>query len=137
MKADFFNQAMAASFAKESNTRSVSDMRLTTIVATVAFSLFAILDYLVYREHFLTLLIIRLVVILLSFIINLLTRFGFGQRRIRDIGMAEYLICSLAIILMINLTADTASPYYAGIIVIFIVFNDLIYSYFINYIFSS
>ena len=56
MKADFTNQAMAASFEKESNTRSVSDTRLSTIVATVAYSLFAILDYLVYREHFLTLL---------------------------------------------------------------------------------
>jgi hypothetical protein len=50
MKADFSNKTMLSQFEQEVVAKAITDTRLATILATGAFSAFALLDYLVYRQ---------------------------------------------------------------------------------------
>ena len=125
MKPDFSNRAMAAEFEQEIVTKAIANTRLATITATVSFSLFAILDYILYPAHLLTFFLIRLALIFLSFIINLLTRIRLGRRFILELGMVEYIVCCLSIVLMIYLTGDSSSSYFAGIVAIFVSFSAI------------
>jgi response regulator RpfG family c-di-GMP phosphodiesterase/signal transduction histidine kinase len=125
MRPEFSKRALASEFEQELVAKAIVNARLSTITATISFGIFALLDYLVYRELLATFLLIRGGLIFSLFIINLLTRVKFGQRHILGLGMAEYLICTLSIVLMINLTGDSSSPYYAGIVAIFVSFAAL------------
>jgi signal transduction histidine kinase len=125
MKPDFSNKTLAVEFEQEIVTNAIGSTRLATITGSIAFSLFAILDYILYPEQLLTFFIIRFAVIFFSFIINLLTRIKFGRRFILELGMAEYFVCCLSIVLMINLTGDSSSSYFAGIIATFVSFSAI------------
>jgi response regulator RpfG family c-di-GMP phosphodiesterase/signal transduction histidine kinase len=113
---------LLAEFEKETVQKAVRDARIASVAASVAFPLFGILDYFLYSRLFAVFLIIRFVVITMSMGIYMLTFTSFGGRHPRGLGMMEYLICCLSIALMVHLTGDPSSPYYAGINLTLIIF---------------
>jgi response regulator RpfG family c-di-GMP phosphodiesterase/signal transduction histidine kinase len=121
-KTSVFDADLLAGFESETVRKASSDTRLATIVAAISFSFFGILDYFVYAQLFRIFIFIRLIVVISNMGIYLLTMTGFGKRFPRELGMAGYCICCLSIVLMVHLTGDAASPYYAGVSLVLIVF---------------
>lgn len=113
---------LAKEFERETIAKAITDTRLAAIAASVAFPLFNILDYFIYPHLYFSFLAIRAVVVALSMIIFSLARTKLGKRHPRELGMLEYIICCLSISLMVHMTGDTSSPFYAGINLVLIVF---------------
>jgi len=116
------DNSLVGSFNRESIDKARRDARLAAITACAAFPAFSFLDYFVYRQFLLIFSCIRLTVIALSLVVYSLTGTKLGRRNPRGLGMAEYLICCLSVVIMIHVTGDSASPYYVGIITILMIF---------------
>jgi putative nucleotidyltransferase with HDIG domain len=123
MSAEIDKTQMAQGFKQETIAQTISNTRLASITAVIAFGLYFILDIIVYPGYLFIFLYIRLGVMALSLIINLLTRVRAFRRYPRGLAMAEFLICGLSLVLMVHLSGDAASPYYAGVMTVFIIFN--------------
>ncbi len=102
-------------FLQETREKVARDLRLTTVVASIAFVLFNILDYFLYPTLYFQLLLLRVGVVIGSFLIFFTTRTGIGRRFSLELAMLEYVLCGLSIVWMVHLSGGYASPYYAGI----------------------
>ena len=113
---------LLAGFEQETISKAVDDFQRSLVVAMICFLLFGVLDYFVYRELFAVFCLIRLVVIITYLCLFLITRTRFGARYPRELAMVQYLVCCLSIVLMVYLSRDSSSPYYAGINLVLIFF---------------
>ncbi len=113
---------LRAEFDKEATLKCRKDTLIGSVAAAVAFPLFGFLDPVVYPDHLVELLSIRLGVVILSGVIYVLARTPLGTRRPFDLAMIEYVIAGLGIAVMIHITEGYLSPYYAGINLILICF---------------
>lgn len=109
-------------FKAETFQKAIRDTRLSAIVAVVGFALFTILDFFSYRDLYVTLTVIRLVVVVCSFLVYLTMRTSFGQARPYLMAMVEYLLCGVSIVTMVHLTGGYVSAYYAGINLVLLFF---------------
>ena len=109
------NSTLLQAFEKESTEKARVDTRLTAIAAAVAYPLFLVLDYAVFRQHFFEFMVIRAVVVALSLIVFLIMKTGFGAKNARGFAIFMYLFCGLSICLMVHMSGGYSSSYYAGI----------------------
>jgi hypothetical protein len=125
-EAEILDADLLSEFESETVQKAARDLRRSAIVAFMFFPIFGILDYFVYAQFFTAFVTIRIFVMLSCVVMILIMMSGFGKRNPRDLGMAEYLICCLSIVLMVHLTGDPASPYYAGINLVLITFISML-----------
>ena len=118
--------ALLNGFIEENREKAVRDTRLTSVIASIAFALFNILDYFIYPSLYITFLIIRVVVILSNFLLFFLVGSKVGRKFPQEIAMIEYLVCGLSIVWMVHLTGGYASAYYAGINLVLLAFIFLL-----------
>lgn len=111
-----------AAFEQERATKAQRDTRISTVIASILFSLFGALDLYMYPDSVSELFIIRGSVVLISAVVLALSYTRPGIRYSRLLGMVEYLACTLSIVLMVHITEGYLSPYYAGINLVLIVF---------------
>jgi len=109
-------------FKKETLEKAITGTKLASLAASTFFPLFIILDYFVYPELFFQFLVIRIAVVAASLANYLLAKNRIGTKYARELTMLEYLICSLAIVIMVHITGDCSSPYYAGINLVILAF---------------
>ena len=115
-----------SAFDNERRKKDIKDIRITTVVASVTFMLFNVLDRLEFPDYANLFLVIRLSVVLLNLILVLLTLSPNAQQYSHLIKMAFYLIYSSSITVMTQFTGGYLSPYYAGINIVLIGFMVLI-----------
>ena len=113
-------------FTLETCEKAIRDTKTTAIVASIAFSLFGLLDYALYPDFFVHLIVIRIGVVISNIFVFLLIHTKFGARYPRQIAMAEYLICGLSIVLMVHLVGGYLTPYYAGINLVLLAFISIL-----------
>jgi len=113
-------------FTIETCEKAIRDTKTTAIVASIAFSLFGLLDYALYPDFFVQLIVIRIGVVISNIFVFLLIHSKFGARYPRQIAMAEYLICGLSIVLMVHLVGGYLTPYYAGINLVLLAFISIL-----------
>jgi response regulator RpfG family c-di-GMP phosphodiesterase/signal transduction histidine kinase len=113
-------------FTVETCEKAIRDTKTTAMVASIAFSLFGLLDYALYPDYFVQLIVIRIGVVISNIFVFLLIRTEFGARSARQIAMAEYLICGLSIVLMVHLVGGYLTPYYAGINLVLLAFISIL-----------
>lgn len=113
-------------FLNETLEKTVRDVKLGAIVASIAFALFNIVDYIAYREIYFLLTLIRIGVIFLNLIIFGIMHSAFGKRYPLVFSMLEYLICGLSIVFMVHISGGYSSPYYAGINLVMLAFIFLL-----------
>ncbi|TVQ41226.1 MAG: sensor histidine kinase, partial [Spirochaetaceae bacterium] len=92
------------------------------IAAAIAFPVFGLLDFVMYPDHLTALLALRLAVVVASVCIYFAAKSELGERFPHRLAMAEYLVCSVGLAIMVHLTEGYQSPYYAGINLVLIVF---------------
>ncbi len=109
-------------FKKETLEKAITGVKLASLAASIFFPLFIILDYFVYPELFFQFLVIRITVVAASLVNYLLAKNRIAAKYARELTMLEYLICSLAIVIMVHITGGYSSPYYAGINLVIIAF---------------
>jgi len=109
-------------FEQELVKKAERDTRISTVIASVLFMAFGLLDVYMYPSYLRELFIIRGGVVLISAVVLTLSLALPDDRYARRLGMAEYLTCTLAIVLMVHITDGYLSPYYAGINLVLIVF---------------
>ena len=107
--------SLLQAFETESVAKARGDTRLTAIAAAVAYPLFLVLDYAVFRQHLFEFMIIRAVVVASSLIVFALMKTDFGAKSARGFAMFMYLFCGLSICLMVHMSGGYTSLYYAGI----------------------
>jgi len=113
-------------FTVETCEKAIRDTKTTAIVASIAFSLFGLLDYALYPDYFVQLILIRIGVVISNLFVFLLIRTKFGARFPRQIAMVEYLICGLSIVVMVHLVGGYMTPYYAGINLVLLAFISIL-----------
>lgn len=113
-------------FTLETSEKAIRDTKTTAIVASIAFSLFGLLDYALYPDFFVHLIVIRIGVVISNIFVFLLIHTRFGARYPRQLAMAEYLICGLSIVLMVHLVGGYLTPYYAGINLVLLAFISIL-----------
>ncbi|MBN1837236.1 MAG: response regulator [Spirochaetales bacterium] len=106
---------LRAEFERECVERGGVDLRNTALVVLVFYSLFALLDYVLYPDLFRQFLYLRLAVAAISVCLFFACRIPFVQRHHRGFAMFMYFATGLPIIAMVHLGGGYASPYYAGI----------------------
>jgi response regulator RpfG family c-di-GMP phosphodiesterase/signal transduction histidine kinase len=121
-----YTEPIQRGFSTETLDKAIGDVRLTTIVASIAFALFNIVDYIAYRDIYFLLTILRIGVIVLNLIIFAIMHTELGKRYPLHFSMLEYLICGLSIVSMVHLSGGYASPYYAGINLVMLAFIFLL-----------
>ncbi len=109
-------------FERELATKAERDTRNSTVIASVLFTVFGVLDVYMYPSHLRELFIIRGGVVLISAVVLAFSFALPGDRYARRLAMVEYLACTLAIVVMVHITEGYLSPYYAGINLVLIVF---------------
>lgn len=109
-------------FEQELITKAERDTRISTVIASILFTLFGVLDVYMYPSYLRELFIIRGGVVLTSAIVLTFSLLLPDDRHARRLGMVEYLACTLAIVLMVHITEGYLSPYYAGINLVLIIF---------------
>ncbi len=112
----------APEYLEEQKDRALRNSRIAAIFAAIAIMIFAILDTVVYPELVRDFLYIRITVVAVSMILFALTWIPGARNFGCEIGMVQYVVTALSIVLMIHLSEGYLSPYYAGINVILIVF---------------
>ena len=113
-------------FTKETCEKAIRDTKLTAIVASIAFPLFGLLDYALYPDLFVQLILIRAGVVVANSFIFLLIQTKFGSRFPQEIAMLEYLVCGLSITIMVHLVGGYLTPYYAGINLVLLAFISIL-----------
>jgi len=108
-------QSLRLEFERESIQKAGVDLRNTSLVVVVFYSLFILLDYVVYPQLFFQFLYLRLGVGAVSLGIFFLCGLPFVQRHSRGFALFMYFVTGLPIIAMIHLGGGYTSPYYAGI----------------------
>ena len=84
-------------FEQELITKAERDTRISTVIASVLFTLFGVLDVYMYPSYLRELFIIRGGVILTSAIVLTFSLLLPDDRYAQRLGMVEYLACTLAI----------------------------------------
>ncbi|MDA3950617.1 MAG: ATP-binding protein [Spirochaeta sp.] len=112
----------APEYLEEQKDRALRNSRIAAVFATIAIMIFALLDTVVYPHLVQDFLLIRLGVVAVSIVLFALTWVPGARNYGREIGMVQYVVTALSIVLMIHLSEGYLSPYYAGINVILIVF---------------
>lgn len=117
------NQAeLYDAFDAERAEKARRDTRITTIMASILFPLFGVLDLFVYPGQVRELYLIRGGVLVVSAVVFVLTYTRLAQKHSRRLGMVEFFAGTLSIVLMVHITEGYLSPYYAGINLVLIVF---------------
>ncbi len=109
-------------FKKETLEKAITGAKLASLAASTFFPLFIILDYFIYPELFFQFLVIRITVVAASLVNYILAKNWISAKYARELTMLEYLICSLAIVIMVHITGDYSTPYYAGINLVILAF---------------
>lgn len=109
-------------FNAELAEKAQRDTRITTIMASILFPLFGVLDVFVYPNQMRELYLIRGGVLAVSAVVFALTFTRPAKRHSRRLGMVEFFTGTLAIVLMVHITEGYLSPYYAGINLVLIIF---------------
>jgi response regulator RpfG family c-di-GMP phosphodiesterase/signal transduction histidine kinase len=112
----------APQYLEEQKDRALRNSRIAAVFAAVAIMAFALLDTVVCPHLVRDFLVIRLSVVAVSIVLFALTWLPTARQFGREIGMVQYVVTALSIVLMIHLSEGYLSPYYAGINVILIVF---------------
>jgi len=113
---------MDAGYITEQRERALRNSRVAAVFAAVAIMLFAFLDIAVYPDLAPLFLRLRLGVVAVSAVLYAATYLPFAKNYGRGIGMIQYVMTGMSIVLMVHLSEGYLSPYYAGINVILIVF---------------
>jgi putative nucleotidyltransferase with HDIG domain len=117
------NQAeLYQAFDAERAEKARRDTRITTIMASILFPLFGVLDLFVYPGQVRELYLIRGGVLVVSAVVFALTYTRPAEKHSRRLGMIEFFTGTLSIVLMVHITEGYLSPYYAGINLVLIVF---------------
>lgn len=109
-------------FVEEQKERALRNARIAALFAATAIMVFSLLDQVVYPQFFRVFLFIRLAVVLLSAVTLALTYlppfrpFGHG------LGMFQYVVTALSVVIMVHLSEGYLSPYYAGVSFVLIAF---------------
>ena len=109
-------------FLDEARLRTQRNTRVAAVAAAIAFPVFGLLDFVMYPDYLATLFALRLAVVLASIGIYFAADRSIGQHYPFLLAMAQYLVCSLCLVIMVHLTEGYLSPYYAGINLVLIVF---------------
>ena len=109
-------------FEQELAEKAQRDTRISTIMASILFPLFGVLDAYVYPNTIRELYLIRGGVILISAVVFALSFTTLGKKHSRRLGMLEFFTGTLSIVLMVHITEGYLSPYYAGINLVLIIF---------------
>jgi putative nucleotidyltransferase with HDIG domain len=120
------NRQLHQRFEAETLEKAVRDTKIGSIVASIGFPVFGLLDYALYPEYIVQLILIRAGVVAASLVILLLIHTKLGTRFPREIAMVEYLVCGLSITFMVHLVGGYASPYYAGINLVLLVLLSIL-----------
>jgi len=120
------SEELRSAFDQELRVKSIREIRITAVVASVAFLLFNILDWFVFPDYSRLFLLIRLFVLAFNIIFALITLLPNAHRYSYILKMSAYMIYSASIIIMIQLTGGYLSSYYAGLNVILIGFMVLL-----------
>jgi len=113
-------------FDREGREKSIREIRITAVVASISFLLFNILDWYVFPDFSRLFLLIRLSVLVFNIIIALITLCPKAYRVSYLLKMSAYLVYSASIITMIHLTGGYLSSYYAGVNIVLIGFMVLL-----------
>ncbi|MFP4152356.1 MAG: HD domain-containing phosphohydrolase [Alkalispirochaeta sp.] len=113
---------MDAGYIAEQRARALRNSRIAAVFAAVAIMLFAFLDLAVYPDLAPLFLRLRLGVVAVSAVLYAATYLPFAKNYGRGIGMIQYVMTGMSIVVMVHLSEGYLSPYYAGINVILIVF---------------
>jgi putative nucleotidyltransferase with HDIG domain len=113
-------------FDREGREKSIREIRITAVVASISFLLFNILDWYVFPDFSRLFLLIRLSVLVFNIIIALITLCPRAYRVSYLLKMSAYLVYSASIITMIHLTGGYLSSYYAGVNIVLIGFMVLL-----------
>jgi response regulator RpfG family c-di-GMP phosphodiesterase/signal transduction histidine kinase len=117
---------VVAGFLGETREKAVRDTRLTSVVASIAFALFSLLDYVIYPQLYIKFLLIRVGVVAINILLFFAVRTQTGKKYPLEIAMLEYLFCGISIVWMVHLAGGYASPYYAGINLVLLAFIFLL-----------
>lgn len=120
------NSEILTAFNIEARENGIREIRITAVVASVAFILFNILDWFVFPDYSRFFLLLRLFVLVFNAIIALLTLLPNAWKLSNFYKMSAYLVYSASIIIMIQLTGGYLSSYYAGLNIILIGFMVLL-----------
>ena len=107
-------RVLLSEFDREARQKVSRDTR-TGAIAACMFVPFGILDYFAFPHLFITFLLIRVAVVAISMVVFLFTRSRLGTSHPFFLGMLEFLIGGLSIVLMVHLSGGYTSTYYAGI----------------------
>ena len=113
---------MELAFQKETDDRIAKETQRGVLHTLYMYPLFIPLDFLVYPEHASAFAIIRFGVVALSLAVYFLMRVPAVRRQAVVVAMTSYLYCMVAIVLMVHIADGYASPYYAGINLVLIMF---------------
>ena len=113
-------------FENEEREKAIRDTRNSTVVASLLFLAFIVLDYFAFPRLFTIFVLIRLGVVILNMLIFILTRTQAGKGRPFPLAMAVYLTCALPIVFMVHLSGGYASTYYAGVNLVLVGFLFII-----------
>jgi len=106
-------------FKDEILDNNVSNISITCILAMIAIPFFSFLDYFLYRDHFKTFLILRIVSTIPFLIVFLrINKSEFMKKHV--LGLTAFLTLEIGftISLMIHMTGGYESPYYAGLVMV-------------------
>jgi len=120
------SEGLRSAFDQELRKKGIREIRITTVVASVAFLLFNILDWFVFPDFSRFFLLIRLMVLAFNIVIALITLLPDAFKYSYILKMSAYLVYSASIITMVQLTGGYISSYYAGLNVILIGFMVLL-----------
>ncbi len=113
---------MQPGYIEEQKERALRNSRIAAVFAAVAIMVFALLDMVVYPDFMYRFLILRISVVGVSAILYAITYIPRAADFGREIGMVQYVITALSVVVMIHMADGYLSTYYAGLNIIFIVF---------------
>ncbi len=109
-------------YIEEQKERAVRNSRIAAVFAAVTIMLFAFLDVVVYPDYIRAFLYLRLAVVAVSVVVFGVTYLPVARQFGREIGMVQYIVTAMSIVVMIHIADGYLSSYYAGINVVLIVF---------------
>lgn len=111
-------------FKDEILENNISNISTTCIMAMIAIPFFSFLDYFLYRDRWITFLVMR-IISTIPFIVVFLSikKSEFMKKHIFGLSAFLYIDIGFAIALMIHMTEGYESPYYAGLIMVILILS--------------